>query len=45
MAEETGAFMNRAIRAGVRDGLGIGEALGRWIGEHDEFRFRDYSIV
>ncbi len=33
MAEETGAYMNRAIRAGARDGLGMGEALGRWLAE------------
>lgn len=45
MAEETGAFMNRAIRAGARDGLGIGEALGRWIAEDDRFRYRDHSLV
>jgi phosphoheptose isomerase len=31
MAEETGATMNRAIRQGARDGLGMGEALGRWL--------------
>ena len=31
MAEETGADMNRAIRQGARDGLGMGEALGRWL--------------
>lgn len=45
MAEETGAFMNRAIQDGVSDGLGIGEALGRWIAENDDFRLRDYSVV
>lgn len=45
MAEETGAFMNRAIRAGARDGLGLGEALGRWIAEDDRFRFRDWSLL
>lgn len=45
MAEETGAFMNRAIRAGARDGLGMGEALGRWMAEDERFRFRDYSLV
>jgi phosphoheptose isomerase len=31
MAEETGADMNRAIRRGARDGVGMGEALGRWL--------------
>jgi phosphoheptose isomerase len=45
MAQETGAFMNRAVRAGARDGLGIGEALGRWIAQDDRFRFRDHSLV
>lgn len=45
MAEETGAFMNRAIRAGARDGLGIGEALGHRIAVDDRFRFRDRSLV
>jgi phosphoheptose isomerase len=45
MAEETGAFMNRAIRAGARDGLGIGEGLGRWMSEDDSFRYREYSLA
>jgi phosphoheptose isomerase len=45
MAEETGAFMNRAIKAGARDGLGIGEALGRWIAEDDGFRYREHSLA
>jgi hypothetical protein len=30
-AEETGRQMNEAIAAGHRDGIGIGEALGRWL--------------
>ena len=30
-AEETGREMNRAIAAGDRDGLGMGEALGKWL--------------
>ena len=29
MAEETGALINKAIVAGARDGLGMGEAVGR----------------
>jgi phosphoheptose isomerase len=45
MAEETGAIMNRAIRAGARDGLGIGEALGRCIAQDERFRFREYSLL
>jgi hypothetical protein len=30
-AEETGREMNRAIAAGDRESLGMGEALGRWL--------------
>src|SRR5450432_1123599 len=30
-AEETGREMNRAIAAGDHEGLGMGEALGRWL--------------
>src|SRR6202046_3075313 len=30
-AEETGREMNRAISGGVAEGLGVGEALGRWL--------------
>jgi hypothetical protein len=30
-AEETGREMNRAIAAGAGEGLGMGEALGRWL--------------
>jgi hypothetical protein len=44
MAEETGASMNRAIRQGARQGLGIGESLGRWI-EQNEFPYRQYSLL
>jgi hypothetical protein len=32
-AEETGRDMNRAIAAGDREGLGMGEALGKWLAE------------
>lgn len=31
MAEETGRYLNEAIAAGDRDGLGIGEAVGRFL--------------
>lgn len=31
MAEETGAWLNRAIRDGVADGLGLGQAVGRYL--------------
>ncbi len=30
-AEETGREMNRAIAGGAKEGLGMGEALGRWL--------------
>jgi hypothetical protein len=33
MAEETGRIVNQAIRAGARDGIGMGEALGRQLHE------------
>ena len=38
-AEETGREMNRAIQDGDADGLGMGEALGRWLGPavHGEY--------
>jgi phosphoheptose isomerase len=45
MAEETGALMNQAIRAGARDGLGMGEALGRFIADDARFKFRQYSLL
>ncbi len=31
MAEETGAFLNAAIREGVEQGLGLGESVGAWL--------------
>ncbi len=45
MDEETGAFMNRAIRAGARNGMGIGEALGHWIAGDSRFHYRDHSLA
>jgi len=33
-AEETGRQMNEAIAGGARDGIGMGEALGRWLDAH-----------
>jgi len=46
MAEETGGLINRAIRAGVSQGLGAGEALGKWIaGDEAGFPFRQHSLV
>lgn len=45
MAEETGAGMNRAIQAGAKDGMGMGEALGRFIAEDARFAYRSYSLL
>ncbi len=45
MAEETGALMNRAIRAGARDGIGIGEALGRALSDAPDFADRADSLL
>ncbi len=45
MAEETGAFMNQAIQAGVHQALGAGEALGRRIADDEQFRFRQHSLL
>ncbi|TFG69620.1 MAG: SIS domain-containing protein [Anaerolineales bacterium] len=46
MANETGALMHQAIREGVRDGLGYGIAVGRFMDQHpDLFPFRDVSVL
>lgn len=45
MAEETGALMNGAVRSGARDGLGMGEALGRLVAEGERFPYRQYSLL
>lgn len=33
MAEETGTLLNRAINDGVAEGMGIGQAVGKWLRE------------
>lgn len=46
MAEETGALMHRAIRAGVRDGLGYGASIGRFIHENPAlFPHREMGVL
>jgi hypothetical protein len=48
MAEETGRYLNEAIAAGDRDGLGIGEAVGRFLTAKRArlpVRFRKYSLL
>ena len=44
MAEETGALLNGAVQAGMRDGLGYGEAVGRMIATDERFQHRDISV-
>ena len=44
-AEETGRDMNRAIAEGDRDGLGMGEALGKWLAEHASLAGAGSSLV
>ena len=44
-AEETGREMNEAIAAGDRDGLGIGEALGRRLDRIASPEFAEYSLL
>ncbi len=47
MAEETGRLINQAIREGDREGLGIGESVGRFLarGSARLVRFRNYSLL
>lgn len=45
MAEETGRFINEAIASGDRDGLGIGEAVGRFLARFRAARFRRFSLL
>lgn len=44
MARETGEELNRAIVEGVRDGLGLGAAVGRHI-EQRRLRYRQHSLL
>ena len=44
-AEETGREMNRAIAAGVADGIGIGEALGRSLETMADARYAGCSLL
>jgi hypothetical protein len=45
MAEETGRLINQAIVAADREGLGIGEAVGRFLSKTRQARFRRYSLL
>lgn len=45
MWEQTGAWMNEAIRIGAAQGLGYGEALARYVDAHpDRFPYRDDCV-
>lgn len=44
MAEETGALIHRALREGVLDRRGYGEALGKFIA-NQEFPHREFSVL
>jgi hypothetical protein len=44
-AEETGRDMNRAIAEGDREGLGMGEALGRWLSSAGDLVAGDSSLL
>jgi hypothetical protein len=45
MAEETGRYLNEAISAGDRAGIGIGEAVGEFLERNRSARFRRYSLL
>jgi len=45
MAEETGRIVNETIAAGDREELGIGEAVGRFLAQRREARFRRFSLL
>jgi hypothetical protein len=44
-AEETGREMNRAISGGASEGLGMGEALGRWLELAAHPKHRESSLL
>jgi hypothetical protein len=45
MAEETGRVINETIATGDREGLGIGEAIGRFLARNGLARFRRFSLL
>ena len=46
MWEETGRWMNEAIQRGAAEGLGYGEALGKYVDEHPErFPYREDCVL
>ncbi|HEY6290463.1 MAG TPA: hypothetical protein VI455_02745 [Terriglobia bacterium] len=45
MAEETGRYLNEAIAAGDREGIGIGESGGRFLTKFRGARYRRHSLL
>jgi hypothetical protein len=45
MAEETGRYLNEAIASGDRSGIGMGEAVGQFLDQYRNARFRRYSLL
>jgi hypothetical protein len=45
MAEETGRYIHESIATGDKEGLGLGEAAGRYLSRSREARFRKYSVL
>ncbi|HET7842178.1 MAG TPA: hypothetical protein VFM21_11255 [Terriglobia bacterium] len=45
MAEETGRFINQAINEGDKEGLGLGESVGRFLARYRGAHFRRYSLL
>ncbi len=45
MAEETGRLINEAVVAGDREGLGVGEAVGRFLAGFSHARFKGSSVL
>ena len=45
MAEETGRFINQAVAEGDKEGLGMGEAVGRYLARRRGTRFQRYSLL
>lgn len=44
MAEETGRLLNEAIKRGAADGIGLGESVGRMLGELQP-QYAEYSLL
>lgn len=44
MAEETGTLLNKAITEGAQEGLGLGQAVGRFLSDHHP-QYERYSIA